>query len=160
MPTPLCTSPPALCAHTVTVSPLQHELTAARCSVLRLHCVLPCACRFSIVDSSGTRSVMGTLVEPTLSDGSGGGGGLYQIPIDTTMFPSGDGCVPIAQSSCSGDTSVVLACNEYAWAWHGVGCASSPQQDTCLCATSIVRCRYLFRVSATVAGRVRDVVSR
>jgi hypothetical protein len=39
---------------------------------------------------------MGTLVEPTLSDSSGGGGGLYQIPIDTTMFPSGDGYVPIA----------------------------------------------------------------
>lgn len=50
-------------------------------------------CRFSIVDLTGTQNVVGTLVEPTLSDGGSSGGGLYQIPVDTTVFPTGDGCV-------------------------------------------------------------------
>jgi hypothetical protein len=49
-----------------------------------------CVCRrFSVVDLMGTENIVGTLTEPTLGDSSGGG--LYQISLDVSSFPNGDG---------------------------------------------------------------------
>jgi hypothetical protein len=41
------------------------------------------------VDLTGNVRQLGTLVEPTLPDGSGGG--LYKININTAVFPTGEG---------------------------------------------------------------------
>ena len=48
-----------------------------------------CALRFSIVNPSGVSTVVGTLTEPTLPDSTGGG--LYQIFVNVSGFPTSDG---------------------------------------------------------------------
>jgi hypothetical protein len=47
------------------------------------------ASRFSVVDLNGLVTVVGTLIEPTLPDATGGG--LYKISLNTTSFPTSDG---------------------------------------------------------------------
>jgi hypothetical protein len=71
-----------------------HQLLCNRATAT---CPCPCSAlhppprRFSIVDLTGTTINVGTLTEPSLTDGTGGG--LYQISVDVSAYQTGDGCV-------------------------------------------------------------------